>query len=118
MKIVLSPIFILCTVLFFVHQLMQKVLDIHFDLVDRYMDNFLAMPIILSLLVIERSYLLGRKHRYRLSGLEIVVATFVIVMVAELLFPLLSRNFVTDWWDVLFYALGSLFFYLTINKKE
>lgn len=42
----------------------------------------------------------------------------VMVVVAELLFPLFSHDFTTDWWDVIFYALGSLIFYLTINRKR
>lgn len=61
MKIFKSPVFIICTILFLVHQIMQKGLDIHFNLLDRYLDNLLAMPIILTFLMLERRYLLGRK---------------------------------------------------------
>lgn len=116
MKVLKSPVFIICLVLFVIHQLMQKVMDIHFSLFDRYLDNLLAMPIILTLLMIERRYLLGRKHTYRLSILEILVATIFIVLVAEIAFPLFSKDFTTDWWDVLFYTLGSTIFFLTINQ--
>ena len=118
MKVLKSPVFIICTLLFILHQLMQKVMDIHFPLFDRYLDNLLAMPIILTLLMIERRYLLGRKGVYQLSVLEIVIATGVIILVAEIVFPLLSRDFTTDWWDVLFYSLGSLVFYFTINRID
>ena len=117
MKVLKSPVFIICTVVFIIHQLVQKVLDIHFLLFDRYLDNLLAMPIILTLLMIERRYLLGRKRTFSLSVLEIIIATTFIVLVAEIAFPLLSRDFTTDWWDLLFYALGSFIFYLTINQR-
>lgn len=117
MSAVKSPIFILCTVVFIIHQLMQKVMNIHFTLFDSYLDNLLAMPIILTLLMIERRYLLGRNHFFSLSILEIFIATFFIVVVAEIVFPLLSRGFIRDWWDLPFYALGSFIFYLTINPK-
>jgi len=117
MKVLKSPVFIICTVIFIIHQLVQKVLDIHFLLFDRYLDNLLAMPIILTLLMIERRYLLGRKRTFSLSVLEIIIATTFIVLVAEIAFPLLSRDFTTDWWDLLFYALGSFIFYLTINQR-
>lgn len=116
MRVLKSPVFIVCLVLFTIHQLMQKVMDIHFSWFDRYLDNLLAMPIILTLLMIERRYLLGRKHTYRLSVLEILVATIFIILVAEIAFPLFSRDFTTDWWDVLFYTLGSTIFFLTINQ--
>lgn len=117
MSVLRSPIFILCAVIFIIHQLMQKVMDIHFTLFDSYLDNLLAMPIILTLLMIERRYLLGRKQLFSLSVLEIFIATFFIVVVAEIVFPLLSSDFTADWWDLLFYALGSFIFYLTINPK-
>lgn len=117
MKVLRSPVFILCSLIFLIHQLMQKGLDIHFKPIDRYLDNLLAMPIILTFLMIERRYLLGRKKTFSLSPIEIILATIFIVSVAEILFPLLSTDFITDWWDVLFYSLGSIIFYLTINRK-
>ncbi len=116
MKPLKSPVFIICSVLFLIHQVMQKVLDIHFPMIDYYLDNLLAMPIILTLLLVERRILFRRKT-YRLSVLEIVMATLLIILVAEIVFPLLSRDFTTDWWDVVFYVLGSLIFYLTINRS-
>jgi bacteriorhodopsin len=96
---------------------MQKGLDIHFAAIDRYLDNLLAMPIILSFLMIERRYLLSRKQSFNLSILEVLVATIFITVVAEILFPLFSKKFTTDWLDVLFYTLGSLIFHLTINQR-
>ena len=117
MQVLRSPIFILCAVLFVIHQLMQKGLDMHFAAIDRYLDNLLAMPIILTFLMIERRYLLVRKKSFHLSALEVLVATFFIVVVAEVFFPLFSRDFTTDWWDVIFYILGSVIFYLTINRR-
>jgi len=117
MQVLKSPVFILCAVIFAIHQLIQKGLDIHFATIDRYLDNLLAMPIILTFLMIERRYLLGRKQSFNLSVLEILVTTFFIVVVGEILFPLLSRDFTTDWWDIIFYMLGSVLFYLTINQR-
>ena len=116
MQVLKSPLFIICLLLFIIHQIMQKILDIHFSLFDRYLDNLLAMPIILTLLMIERRYLLGRKHTFGLTSLEVVIATMFIVLVAEIVFPLFSRDFTTDWWDVLFYSLGSIVFYFTVNQ--
>jgi hypothetical protein len=116
MEVLKSPVFIICSLLFILHQLMQKVLDMHYPLIDRYLDNLLAMPIILTLLLVERRFLFRRKT-YRLTVLEVVLATLFVILVAEIAFPLFSEDFTTDWWDVLFYALGSLLFYFTINKR-
>ncbi len=117
MKVLKSPVFIICSLLFIIHQWMQKLMDIHFSLFDRYLDNLLAMPIILTLLMIERRYLLGRNQSFRLSALEIIIATIVIILAAEVIFPILSRNFTTDWWDLFFYSAGSVIFWLTINRR-
>lgn len=116
MKVLTSPVFIICALLFIVHQVLQKGLDITFPMFDRYLDNLLAMPIILSLLLVERQYLFKRGKAYRLSTLDVVVATVFIALISEIIFPLLSPKFTTDWWDVAFLALGSLIFYITINQ--
>lgn len=116
MKVLTSPVFIICALLFVVHQVLQKGLDITFPLVDRYLDNLLTMPIILSLLLVERQYLFKRGKAYRLSALDVAIATVFIALISEILFPLLSQKFTTDWWDVVFLALGSLIFYVTINQ--
>ncbi|WKN40533.1 hypothetical protein [Tunicatimonas pelagia] len=115
MKVLTSPVFIICALLFIIHQVLQKGLDITFPMVDRYLDNLLTMPIILSLLLVERQYLFKRGKAYRLLALDVVVATVFITLVSEILFPLFSDDFTTDWWDVAFLALGSLIFYITIN---
>ncbi len=115
MKVLTSPAFIICALLFIIHQVLQKGLDITFPLADRYLDNLLTMPIVLSLLLVERQYLFKRGDAYRLSALQVVVATVFIMLISEVIFPLLSEEFTTDWWDVVFLGLGSLLFYTTIN---
>lgn len=116
MNVLKSPVFIISCVLFALHQLVQKGLDISLPLIDNYLDNLLAMPIILTFLLVERRILFRRGKGYRLSGLDVVLATVYIIIISEIIFPLLSDEFVTDWVDVIFYALGSLIFWFTINR--
>lgn len=116
MEILKSPVFVISCILFGLHQALQKLFHISVPYLDLYLDNLLAMPIILTLLLFERRMLFKRGSHYRLPVLDVVVATIYIVFIAEVIFPLLSERFVTDWWDVLFYALGSMLFLLTINR--
>lgn len=116
MNVLKSPVFIISCVLFALHQLLQKGLDISLPLIDSYLDNLLAMPIILTFLLVERRILFRRGKGYSLSAMDVILATVYIVIIAEVVFPLLSDNFVTDWRDVIFYALGSLIFWFTINR--
>lgn len=116
MEILKSPIFTISVFLFAVHQFLQKYLEIPVPYIDLYLDNLLAMPIILTLLLAERRFLFKKGKHYRLPLLDVVVATAYIAFITEVIFPLLSEEFTTDWWDLLFYAIGSIVFYLTVNR--
>lgn len=116
MKSLQSPVFIVCSILFVAHQVVQKIFEVPIPLADRYLDNFLATPILLTLLLVERRTLFGHGKNYRLTVTEVVIATVWIALVGELLFPYLSENFTSDAMDLLFYTLGSVLFYFTVNK--
>jgi hypothetical protein len=118
MRILYSPVFILCCILFVVHQILQKFLKITIPLADYYLDNLLIIPILLTLLVVERRIIFRRGNDYTLSGLEVIMATVLISLVSEFLFPYLSKNFTSDGLDVVFHILGSVVFYTTINKYK
>ena len=116
MEILKSPVFVISCILFGAHQALQKLFHISLPFLDLYLDNLLAMPIILTLLLAERRFLFKRGKQYRLPVLDVVIATIYIIFIAEVIFPLLSERFATEWWDVLFYVLGSILFLLTINR--
>jgi hypothetical protein len=116
MIILKSPVFIACCLLFVLHQILQKAAGIAMPLFDAYLDPFLAMPIMLTLLVVERRLLFGRGKQYRLSTLEAIIATIFIVLIAELAFPALSSRFTADWWDVVAFSLGTVLFMATTNR--
>ncbi len=116
MSILRSPVFIICLLLFIIHQLLQKVYGQHFPLVDNYLDNVLAMPVILTLFLAERMVLFKKKRNYRLPAADVIIATGYIILITEIIFPLLSNKYSADWADVIFYSMGSILFYFTINK--
>lgn len=110
-----SPLFIFCVLLFVLHQLLQKVLQLNISWVDSYIDNILAMPIILSLWQVEKILLFRKGAAYKLSLLEIGVATIYFSLITEILFPLFSEDFKGDRMDVVAYLIGSTVFYV-VNK--
>ena len=118
MRILKSPVFIVCCILFVLHQFMQKVMGVSIPIVDSYLDTLLAMPIILTLLVAERRVLFRRGENYRLTIPDVIVATLFVAFVSEVIFPALSDSFTGDWLDLVFYSLGSLVFLLTINPSK
>ena len=118
MAILKSPVFIICCILFILHQILQKALGLSLPFFDLYLDSLLAMPIILSFLLLEKQILFRKGTNYRLTVLEIIMATFFISLVSEWLFPKLSNQFTTDWIDVALYIAGALIFYFTINRSS
>lgn len=118
MTVLLSPVFIICMVLFLLHQLLQQALHITLPFLDAHLDNLLAMPIILTLLLAERRWLFKKGNDYQLPVLDIIVATAYVIFISEVLFPLLSQKFVADWRDVMFYIAGTFIFYFTIQTKK
>lgn len=118
MKALRSPLFLACCLLFIAHQVTQKMLDISIPLADSYLDNLVAMPIILTILLAERQWLFRRGRDYRLTPMEIVVATAYISLISEVVFPMVSSSFRFDWIDILLYAFGSLLFHFFINKPS
>jgi hypothetical protein len=113
-----SPLFIVCIALFILHQVLQKFLNVHFGLLDRYLDNLLAMPILLSLLHAERVWLFKKGQKYKLSQLEIIMATIYVVLISEILFPAISNKFTSDWADVIFYFAGSFLYYIIHSARR
>lgn len=117
-KLLRHPVFLLCCAVFIIHQIMQKVLHIAYPVADSYVDNFVAMPIILTLLVVERRFLFKKGESYRLTLQEVIIATLFIAFMVEVVFPLFSDRFTRDWIDFLFYGFGSILFYWTINRRN
>jgi predicted membrane channel-forming protein YqfA (hemolysin III family) len=73
------------------------------------------MPVILFLLLAEKKYIYKQKDQ-KLSLLFVIIATLYVALVTEWLFPLLSERFTRDWFDLVFYSLGSVFYYFFMNK--
>lgn len=117
MRLIKSPVFIICVVLFIMHQAAQKIFNVELGVVDSYLDNLLAMPIILTLLLLERIYLFKWKDYNKLTVTEIIIATAFIAFMSEVVFPAFSDKFTGDWLDVIFFFLGALIYYLSINKS-
>ena len=110
------PLFILSCFLFLAHQLIQKGFGVHIPFVHSYLDDLLVMPIILTLILVERRkfYGWGKDFVFSLPVTTALVLTFSLIF--ELLFPYLSPEFTFDWWDCLAYGIGGVMFYRYLNN--
>jgi len=104
--------FVMNAAVFVAHQLMQKILAIRQPFADSYLDDIVAMPIILSLLMTEKNWRNKKPLSRPLNNWYIIATTIYLAFVAEVAFPYFSRRFTPDIWDVACYGLGSFLFYL------
>ncbi|TDH21620.1 hypothetical protein EXU57_19145 [Segetibacter sp. 3557_3] len=112
MVVLRSPLFLVSLILFLLHQCAQKLWGLQFSLVDNYLDNLVAMPVILPLLQAERIGLFRKSQAFKLSRMDVVGATTYIIIISEVVFPSVSNRFTADWRDVLCYAAGGYLFYI------
>lgn len=108
--------FLLAACIFLLHQFTEKILDYHIPFFDNYLDPFLCTPILLTFLLFERRVFFRQGPHFTLSGLEIITASVVIMLISEGLFPYLSPQFTADYHDLIGLFLGSVYFHFFINQ--
>ncbi|THH40511.1 hypothetical protein [Neolewinella litorea] len=115
MKVLLNPWFWLVVVAFLVHLVLNRVGGLQLGLVDHYLDPFCAAPILLGLWSLERNLVFRRP---RISAVETAVATLLLALIFEEVFPRYGEGFRHDLLDYLFYGLGGVYFYFLVNGGD
>ncbi|MEM0992860.1 MAG: hypothetical protein AAF847_17975 [Bacteroidota bacterium] len=85
-------------------------LHIPLPFIDSYFDPFACAVLGLAAIQFER-VILWRSSNFKLTWYEIVGVVIFLAFISEYLFPLLSDRFVRDFYDVLAYAAGGIYFY-------
>lgn len=81
---------------------------------NNYADDFLFIPISLGYaLVVQQSFV--SKH-FVFNLRQIIAAWVVFSVLFEGIYPQYSLQFTRDYWDILVYGLGAIFFKLFLNQ--
>ncbi|PPK88425.1 hypothetical protein CLV84_1392 [Neolewinella xylanilytica] len=112
MNVLRNPWWWAAVLLFVLHQLLQRVLGYPLELIDSYLDPFLAPPILLGLWLWERQLVWRAPY---LRWYETAVAVLVLAVIFEEVYPRYREAFRYDVWDYLAYGLGAVYFYFLIN---
>ena len=112
MSVLKNPWWWVAVAVFVLHQVAQRGMGMDFGPIDSYLDPFLAAPILLGLWLFERQLVFKVPE---LSWFETAVATVVLAVIFEEVFPRYEEGFRRDLIDYAFYALGGLTFYFLIN---
>tara|TARA_R110002072_G_scaffold45463_1_gene126464 strand:+ start:165 stop:515 length:351 start_codon:yes stop_codon:yes gene_type:complete len=115
MKTLLKFSYIFPLFLFIVHQVSQKILGLEFLFFDFYLDPFCLTALFFPLLKLERKILFGQD---KLNLLELLLIFMVLVIVFEGILPFYFKQFVSDFWDVVAMALGTIWFVIFEKKQQ
>lgn len=117
MTIFKNPFFLTCCILFWINQFLERVLEIYIPYMHAYLDDLLAMPVVLGITLQVFRWIHPLKNTFRFTILQVVVGWAYFSFLFEYVLPKFSEVYTTDILDVLCYALGSWIFYEFINKK-
>lgn len=118
MRILSNPFFLLPCLLFWVNQYLEKVAGIFVPYVHSYLDDLLAMPVILGITLQIFQWINPVGTNYRFSPLQIMVGVAYVSLIFEVLLPYWSDSYVGDLWDVFCYSVGAVYFYRFINPNS
>jgi hypothetical protein len=114
-QMLIRPWFIGMLTLVLIHQIVQKALGLNIPIVDSFLDPLLFMPILFHLILWEQRFLFGKGNSYVLSWKKMITVLIFISVFCEYFFPRWNDNFTMDYWDIICYIIGTLFFGLFLN---
>lgn len=118
MTIVKNPFFYIPTLLFLANQILEKVFGVFIPFVHAYLDDLLAIPVILGITLQIYKKIHPKRERFTFTKTQILVAVIYVSVVFEWFLPKYSSTYIGDILDVLCYVLGSVYFYFLVNQAS
>lgn len=119
MKVIKNPFFFIPVILFWTNQFFERVMGWHSSgFLSSYADDLLAMPVILGITLQIYQWIHPKKELFTFSKAQVLVAFVYVSIVFEFLLPKYSSTYTSDYWDILCYGLGSIYFYKFINHTR
>jgi hypothetical protein len=116
MRVIKNPFFLVSCLLFWLNQYLEKVQGIFIPFVHAYLDDLLAMPVVLGIALQVFQWIHPLKDNFRFSKVQVLVGWLYFSFLFEWLLPRWSDTYVGDPWDGVAYGLGAVLFYRLINK--
>lgn len=118
MSVFKNPYFLIACLLFWTNQFLEKVMKVFIPYVHAYLDDLLAMPVILGITLQVFRWIHPLKDDFVFSKTQVAVGWLYFSFLFELVLPRWSPIYTADILDVLCYGLGALAFYKLINLKK
>lgn len=118
MRVVKNPYFVIACLIFWMNQLLEKVFGIFLPWVHEYLDDLLAMPVVLGITLQVFQWIHPKKEKFRFSKTQVAVGWIYFSFLFEFLLPKYSERYTADVWDVFAYGIGAVVFYSLINVNS
>lgn len=82
-----------------------------------YLNDVLCLPVVLPVAWWLQQKLFPQSARPRLNGAQVFFTWLYFSIFFEGILPAYSEKFTRDYWDILAYAIGAIFYYLFLNPK-
>ena len=116
MHILRNPVFLISAGLFWITYTLEYFKIFTWPFVHHYLDDLLAIPVILTLAVAVQRQWIYRNPQYVLSKIQVIFAVLYLSIWFEGVLPVLSDKYTRDIWDILAYIIGAFVFYWFINR--
>jgi hypothetical protein len=115
MSVISNPFFILCCLLFWINQAIERLWGIFIPWIHAYLDDLLAMPVIFGITLQIFRWIHPLRNQFVFTKVQLLVGWIYFSLIFEVFLPSRSDIYTADPWDVLCYAIGTLLFYKLIN---
>src|ERR1700761_2846378 len=115
MKTLLNRWFTACCIIWLVTTIFRK---LHHPLpyVNGYINDAVAIPVIANLTLCFQRVVVIKNNFYTFLPRYVIFIVVYVSFVFEWLLPGFSKTYTGDWWDVLLYVIGGIFFYKVMNR--
>ncbi|WP_297334807.1 magnesium citrate secondary transporter [Algoriphagus sp.] len=118
MTVLKNPFFFFPVLLFGLNQLLEKAFQIFIPIIHAYLDDLLAMPVILGITLQLFRWMHPAKNSYIFAKTPIIISWVYVSLVFEWFLPRQSPQYISDPWDILCYGMGTIYFYRWMNKPK
>lgn len=112
-----NPYFLIACIIFWLNQFLEKVMKVFIPYIHAYLDDLMAMPVVLGITLQVFRWIHPLKQDFVFSKTQVLVGWAYFSFLFEFLLPKWSSTYISDILDVFCYGLGAIAFYKLINVK-